>query len=137
MKDEKRKTLRLRRQLRASQDRKAGRSAFRDRWRDRYNTGTVTAMRAIYEGHAPHATEEMRRSVAKHIASIREEDPDTAERLFGPVQPSERIVDAIREAFPPNTPVNVEQIVGDNARRASGGEITHKPDPPDSIRVKL
>lgn len=80
---QKRKATRLKRATRRSQDRKAARSAFRDRWRDRYNTGTVAAMRAIHEGRAPKATEAMRLSVDKHIASIRADDPDIAERLFG------------------------------------------------------
>ncbi len=85
----KRQEARVSRKTRASQDRKAGRLAFRGRWRDRYNAGTVAAMRAIYEGRAPKATEAMRRSVAKSIASIRRDDPDLAERLFGKAQPTE------------------------------------------------
>ncbi len=83
---QKRKAARVKHRVRAGQDRVASRSAFRSQWQDRYNLGTVTAMRAIHEGRAPKATEAMRRSVAKSVASIRHEDPDTAERLFGPTQ---------------------------------------------------
>ena len=84
-----RKATRIKRRTRATQDKHTSRSAFRGRWRDRYNMGTAAAMRAIHEGRVPKATEAMRVSVARQVASIRHDDAATAEHLFGPVQPSE------------------------------------------------